>query len=305
MTFNKDADISGNRVRRGGSSRARTGGIAAGGIGGLGLLVVLLVQLLGGNASDVDLSGLTGPGQGDYQPEGATSYVECVEGGDQANRDLDCRMQATALSLDDYWDRTLPAQAGITYELPDFVLFDAEVATGCGAATSAVGPFYCPPDRTVYLDTTFFDELAARFGAQGGPLGELYVVAHEFGHHIQNQLGTMDSVARQDTGPTSDAVRLELQADCYAGMWVRGAVETTDGQGNSYLLAPTREELAQALSAAAAVGDDHIQETFSGQVTPHTWTHGSSEQRQRWFATGYDQDSLAGCDTFAVSGAQL
>lgn len=307
MTFNKDADISGNRVRRGGGggrSRARTGGLAAGGVGGVGLIIVLLVQLLGGG--NVDLSGLTGEDQAQYQPEGGEdSYVQCLEGGDQANKQIDCRMSATALSLDDYWGAVLPAQAGIEYVLPEFILFSGQVSTGCGGASSAVGPFYCPPDQTVYIDTTFFDELTTRFGADGGPLGELYVVAHEFGHHIQNQLGTMDSVQRGDTGPTSDAVRLELQADCYAGMWVRGAVETKDAAGNSYLLAPTRAEIDQALSAAAAVGDDHIQETFSGQVTPHTWTHGSSEQRQRWFMTGYDQNSLASCDTFAVSGSQL
>ena len=296
MTFNKDADISGNRVRRGGGRR---GAAVGGGIGGLGLIAVLLFQLFTGQ--NVDLSGLTGEGQGQYQPEqGEDSYVQCLEGGDQANREIDCRMNATALSLDDYWEATLPAQADIAYQLPEFLLFTGNVSTGCGAATSAVGPFYCPPDATVYIDTTFFDELTSRFGAEGGPLGELYVVAHEFGHHIQNQLGTMSSIDRAGTGPTSDAVRLELQADCYAGMWVQGAVEAKDANGNSYLLEPTDAEIDQALSAAAAVGDDHIQETFSGEVTPHTWTHGSSEQRKRWFTIGQTQGTLQACDTFAV-----
>ena len=301
MTFNKDADISGNRVRR---YRGKTTGVAVGGVGGLGLLILLVVQLLGGNTQGIDLSGLTGANQAEYVPEGGEALSECLTG-DDANQNVECRMQATALSLDQYWESTLPTQAGIQYELPGFELFTGQVSTGCGAATSAVGPFYCPPDQTVYIDTTFFEELSSKFGAEGGPLGELYVVAHEFGHHIQTQLGTMDSADRQGTGPTSDAVRLELQADCYAGMWVRGAVETTDANGNSYLMPPTQTEVEQALSAAAAVGDDHIQETFAGQVTPHTWTHGSSAQRQNWFITGYNEGSLTACDTFAVSGDQL
>ena len=301
MTFNKDADISGNRVRR---YRGKTTGVAVGGVGGLGLLILLVVQLLGGNTQGIDLSGLTGANQAEYVPEGGEALSECLTG-DDANQNVECRMQATALSLDQYWESTLPTQAGIQYELPGFELFTGQVSTGCGAATSAVGPFYCPPDQTVYIETTFFEELSSKFGAEGGPLGELYVVAHEFGHHIQNQLGTMDSADRQGTGPTSDAVRLELQADCYAGMWVRGAVETTDANGNSYLMPPTQTEVEQALSAAAAVGDDHIQETFAGQVTPHTWTHGSSAQRQNWFITGYNEGSLTACDTFAVSGDQL
>lgn len=301
MTFNKGADISGDRARRSGGG-ARRGAAVGGGIGGIGLIIVVLMQLLGGGSPD--LSGLTGQNQYEYEPAGGDSVADCTTS-EQANTDIDCRMDATGLSLDDYWGTVLPEQAGIAYIAPPFSVFTGQVSTGCGAATAAVGPFYCPPDQTVYLDTSFFEELTTKFGASGGPLAELYVVAHEFGHHIQNQLGTMNSIDRSSTGPTSDAVRLELQADCYAGMWVRGAAQTTDANGVSYLVPPTREEINDALSAAAAVGDDHIQETFSGQVTPHTWTHGSSEQRQRWFMTGYDQNSLASCDTFAVSGSQL
>lgn len=302
MTFNKDADISGNRVRKGGGGRR--GAAVGGGIGGLGLVAVLLFQLFTGQ--EVDLSGLTGEGQAEYQPDaGEESYVQCLEGGDQANREIDCRMQATALSLDAVWERELPEQAGIAYELPEFTLFTGQVSTACGGATSAVGPFYCPGDSTVYIDTTFFEELTSRFGAEGGPLGELYVVAHEFGHHIQNQLGTMSSIDRTATGPTSDAVKLELQADCYAGLWVKEASETPDANGVAYLVKPTTEEISQALSAAEVVGDDHIQETFGGEVTPHNWTHGSSEQRQAWFQVGLEQGSLAACDTFAVADSEL
>ena len=214
-------------------------------------------------------------------------------------------MDGTGLSLDQFWEVALPEQAGVQYVPPPFQTFAGQVSTACGAATSAVGPFYCPGDQTVYLDTTFFEELTTRFGAQEGPLAELYVVAHEFGHHIQNQLGTMNAIDRTGAGPTSDAVRLELQADCYAGMWVAAASETKDANGVSYLVEPTQAELEQALSAAAAVGDDHIQETFSGQVTPHTWTHGSSAQRQKWFDVGLNEGTLRACDTFAVSGDAL
>lgn len=304
MTFNQNADISGNRVRRGGRG-AKVGGIAAGGVGGIGVIIFLLFSLLGGGGIDLEQMGLTNPGQAQYQPEdGSESLEECLTGAD-ANERVDCRMQATAYSLDAYWTPTLPTQAGVEYVLPDMVLFSNAVSTGCGQASSAVGPFYCPADQTVYLDTKFFGELTSQYGAQDGPLAELYVVAHEFGHHIQNELGTMSRADRRNTGPTSDGVRLELQADCYAGMWVGGASQATDANGVAYLQEPTETQIREALSAASAVGDDHIQETFSGQVTPDTWTHGSSEQRMKWFLVGLQNGSLQACDTFAVPGTDL
>lgn len=303
MTFNQNADISGRRVRAGGGAKA---GMAVGGLGGVGLIVFLLVSLLGGgDLGNLAEMGLLTEDQGQFQPsDGTDSIDECMTGAD-ANERVDCRMQATAYSLDSFWDATLPQQAGIAYVLPDMVLFSGSVSTACGNATSAVGPFYCPGDQTVYLDTSFFNELTSRYGADDGPLAELYVVAHEFGHHIQNQLGTMDAADRRQTGPASDQVRLELQADCYAGMWVGGASTALDRNGVAYLVEPTQAEIRSALSAASAVGDDHIQETFAGQVTPHTWTHGSSEQRMRWFTVGMQQGTLQACDTFAVSGDNL
>ncbi len=307
MTFNQNADISGNRVSRG-RSGARAGGMALGGLGGAGIIIYLLVHFIGGGSlGNLDLSelGLTSPEQGQFEPsDGSGTLEDCLTGAD-ANERVDCRMQGTAYSLDAFWAQTLPQQAGIDYEMPEMVIFSGSVNTGCGAATSAVGPFYCPTDQTVYLDTSFFNELSSRYGASSGPLAELYVVAHEFGHHIQNQLGTMQTANRSATGPTSDQVRLELQADCYAGMWVQGASTTTDSNGVTYLVEPTNAEIKDALSAAAAVGDDHIQETFQGQVQPHTWTHGSSQQRMRWFTTGMNTGTLRGCDTFAVSPGDL
>lgn len=297
MTFNENADISGSRVRRGGGGRR--GAVA---VGGVGALVLALVGMYLG----LDLSALTG---GTMSSAPATGEVhetleQCHTGAD-ANTDIECRMQAAALSLDAYWEEVLPAQAQTAYVLPEFEVFTGSTQTACGGATSAVGPFYCPADQTVYLDVEFFDDLTTRFGANDASLAQMYVVAHEFGHHISHQLGYMSRADRSGAGPTSDGVRLELQADCYAGMWVRGAAQTTDDAGVAFLQPPTREQIADALSAASAVGDDRIQSSAGGQVNPETWTHGSSEQRQRWFLTGYNQNSLESCDAFAVSGAQL
>ena len=184
------------------------------------------------------------------------------------------------------------------------MLFTQSVSTGCGSATSATGPFYCPPDQIIYVDVTFFDELESRFGASGGPLAQMYVVAHEWGHHVQNLAGTLQAAQDGQTGPTSNSVRTELQADCFAGAWVGEAANTEDDNGVTFLQQPTAADVADALSAAAAVGDDRIQEATQGQVSPHTFTHGSSEQRQAWFTTGYEQGPAA-CDTFGIDGSQL
>jgi predicted metalloprotease len=285
VTFNENVRLDPGRVRRG---RGRGTGIAVG--GGLGALVLVLVsQLLG-----VDLSGLAGD-PGAPQEEG-TANEECTSGAD-ANASVECRMVGAADALDTYWAEELPA-LGAAYRPPGFVLFDASVSTACGGATSAVGPFYCPPDETVYIDTSFYGDLRGRFGASGGPLAEMYVVAHEWGHHVQNITGVMGRAQRGDTGPTSDAVRLELQADCLAGAWAGEASTTPDPDTGVPFLEPiSRQQYVDALDAAAAVGDDRIQEATSGQVQPHTWTHGSAEQRQRWFAAGFEQGAAA-CDTF-------
>jgi putative metalloprotease len=187
------------------------------------------------------------------------------------------------------------------------VLWDgARVSTACGNASSAVGPFYCPGDSTVYLDMSFFSQMESTLGATDTPLAEEYIVAHEFGHHIQNLLGVMKRADRAGAGATSDSVRVELQADCYAGVWVHYAATTADPDtGTPFLVEPTRAEVQTALDAVAAVGDDHIQQRSGSGVDSDTWTHGSSEQRVRWFTTGMDSGSLAQCDTFAVSGSEL
>ena len=287
MTFNDDAKIDPSRVSR----RGRNTGIA---VGGGGLLVVglfLLSQILG-----VDLTGLAG---GTQQPEQPGESLDYCTSGELSNSDIDCRMAGAADSLDKYWSAELPT-LGEEYRSTNIILFTGQTSTGCGGATSAVGPFYCPADETIYIDTDFYDELQTRFGSSGGPLAQMYVVAHEWGHHIQNITGIMDGLNLQDTGPASDAVRLEVQADCFAGAWVAAAPETKDADGVALFEPVTETQIQDALSAAAAVGDDRIQESSSGQVNPERWTHGSSEMRQKWFTAGFEGGPNA-CNTFEVA----
>ena len=294
MTFNDDAKYSGKGVRKSG----RRTGLAVGG-GGLGLVaIVLLSQLLG-----VDLSGLLGGGTTGSSSEGETTALTNCDFGDDANADVECRVGFTRDSLEDYWAEQAPA-LGIPYVSPNIQLFIDGVDTGCGAATSAVGPFYCPADQLIYLDTAFYDTLRTQFGATAGPLSQLYVVGHEWGHHIQNLAGTFATADTSQAGPASDAVRVEVQADCFAGAWLGSAAETTDADGVRLLEPITDAQIADALNAASAIGDDRIQEKTQGQVNPETWTHGSSEMRQKWFQTGYTNGAEA-CDTFAVADADL
>ena len=293
MTFNDDAKYSGRGVRKSG----RRTGLAVGG-GGLGLVaIVLLSQLLG-----VDLTGLVGGGTTGGTPDEGTALTNCDVGAD-ANANDECRIGFAYDSLDAYWADEAPA-LGIQYSPPTILLFDEAVDTGCGSATSAVGPFYCPADQQIYLDTSFYDQLRSQFDATAGPLSQLYIVGHEWGHHLQNEAGTFANADTSQTGPTSDGVRLEVQADCFAGAWLGSAAETTDADGTRLLEPITDEQIADALNAASAIGDDRIQEKTQGQVSPETWTHGSSEQRQKWFLAGYTNGPTA-CDTFAAADAEL
>ena len=204
-------------------------------------------------------------------------------------------------SIQAFWTDALPAQADKRYTESDSIFFSGSTDTGCGGATSQVGPFYCPVDKQVYLDITFFDEmLKGDLGAKGGPFSEAYVLAHEYGHHVQDLMGTMGKV-RTQKGPESDAVRLELQADCYAGMWARAATSTEDANGEVLITDLTDQDVQQAIAAAKAVGDDYIQRRSGGEVDQESWTHGSSAERVRWFQTGFRTGSLDACDTFAAA----
>jgi predicted metalloprotease len=213
---------------------------------------------------------------------------ECQVGED-ANRRTDCRAVGLVNSVQAYWEDVFTA-SDLRYVSADTVIFSGAADSACGFASSASGPFYCPLDGLVYLDLTFFDDLSSRLGAVGGPLAEGYVIAHEYGHHVQALLGAHDRRA-QTSGPDGRSVRIELQADCYAGAWVANAAET------GFLETPTADEVRDALDAAAAVGDDRIQRSTTGQVNPESWTHGSSEQRQAWFVTGYETGDPAACET--------
>lgn len=309
MRFNPKADISGGRVSDAGRGGGGGGGMriplpggtrAGGGIGGIIIVIlfVVLTQCMGGGLPGGGGGGTTqGQAQGD--PEGIDSgderYANCRTGED-ANNDPDCARKAVALSLEQYWAGTLPAQGDTQFAPAMINTFAGAVQTGCGQASSQVGPFYCPPDQEIYLDTTFFtDVLERQLGGQGGDFVEPYVLGHEYGHHIQNLLGTMGRVRTQQ-GADSDAVRLELQADCYAGMWTRDA---SDGDG--ILQGLDQGDIAEALDSAKAVGDDRIQQKSGQGVDPEGWTHGSSEQRMAWFTRGYEEGTLEACDTFSAS----
>jgi uncharacterized protein len=290
MTFQGDGSFDGSRVRK---RTGGKGGIAVG--GGLGAIALFfLSQALG-----VDLTGLLG--QGSTSGETETALTSC-ETADRANEDSECRYGWTVESLDVYWAETLEAQTGVAYTEPGAVSFTGATQSGCGSASSATGPFYCPADETVYVDVDFFAVLRDRFGSTGGPLAEEYVVAHEVGHHVQQITGVMSAADRSGTGPDSDSVRVELMADCLAGMWAGNASRTMDPETGEPFLEPiTEAQLADALSAAEAVGDDRIQEASSGQVDPEAWTHGSAEQRQRWFMTGYDGGTFEQCNALEAA----
>jgi uncharacterized protein len=291
MTFNENADVSGNKAKR----RGRTVAVAGGGAAGLiGIAVVLIYAFTG-----TDLAGLVGGGGGAApEPGSGTSIENCQTGADANARD-DCRLAAGSLAIDEFWAETVDG-----YREPQLVIVDGSTGTQCGTASNQTGPFYCPPEETVYVDPTFFQLLRERFDASAGELAQLYVLAHEYGHHVQNITGIMQDHPNDGTGADSNGVRTELQADCFAGAWVGAMTRQEDDDGVPYLKAPTPQQIRDALDAASTVGDDHIQESAGQGVNPETWTHGSSSQRQNWFTAGM-QGGVPSCDTFAVSGGQL
>jgi uncharacterized protein len=276
------------------------GGVAigGGGIGLVALVVWLLISLLSGGGNGL---GQLAPldqqtvGQGGQPSQvGTPSDLSSCQTGADANTRDDCRVVGVVNSVQKFWDGVFQ-RSSRQYTYVDTVFFTHQTQTGCGVATSQVGPFYCPADKLVYIDLGFFDDLGSRFGVNVTPLVEAYVIAHEYGHHVQDQLGVLDQIRGDTQGPESKSVRAELQADCYAGVWAAHAVDT------GLIEELTQSDINSGLDAAAAIGDDRIQEETQGQVNPETWTHGSSEQRRRWFSRGYETGKPADCNTFAGS----
>ncbi|BBY16353.1 KPN_02809 family neutral zinc metallopeptidase [Mycolicibacterium litorale] len=293
MTFNEGMQIDTSTTSSSGGGRGGGRGIAVGGGVG-GLLIVVIALFLG-----VD-PGTVLPQQQQIGTEGVATpgfdLSQCRTGAD-ANEFVQCRVVATGNSLDAVWSQLDPG-----YTRPQVEIFTGSVDTRCGPATSAVGPFYCPADQTAYFDTDFFDVLRDQFGSSGGPFAQEYVVAHEFGHHVQQLQGSLARAQEDPEGPTGGGVRTELQADCYAGVWAHyAAVTTQESTGVPFLEPLTDKDIADALSAASAVGDDRIQQAATGRVNPESWTHGSSEQRQKWFTVGYQTGVPKKCDTFATN----
>ena len=261
MDFKEDVRLDPGQISDVRGRRMGPGVAIGGGAGVIGLIIALILGVNPG-----DLIGSTSGVQGGPVPE-SDLRERCRTGAD-AERYEDCRIVGIVNSVQAYWTRAMPGYREATTQL-----FTEATTTGCGNATSAVGPFYCPADQGVYLDLGFFEALRTQLGARGGAFAQAYVVAHEYGHHVQNLTRT--------TNRGADSVRVELQADCYAGLWAANAVRT------GYLENVSQSDIDEGLDAAAAVGDDRIQQRTQGRVDPESWTHGSSEQRQQAFLRGY------------------
>ncbi|WP_405104097.1 neutral zinc metallopeptidase [Micromonospora sp. NBC_01412] len=305
MELNENARVDTSQVddRRGSGGGGGLGGIPiplGGGRGGIvGIIVAVLVALVGGGFG---LNAMTGGGDGTEQGDNTSLAQKCSA--EDALKQLDCRNTLYVNSIQAYWRTALPEVFGEQYQASKTVFFSQGVNTGCGQADSGVGPFYCPADDLVYIDLTFYQQLADQLGAKG-EFAQPYVLAHEYGHHVQDLLGTEAQMRRQQQRDPDSAnalsVKLELQADCYAGAWAKNATGTADEKGQKIFTSITEQDIQQAIDTAEKIGDDAIQQRSGRPVNPDEFTHGTSEQRRQWFTKGYDTGDPKSCDTFSGS----
>ena len=298
MSFNDNVTLDTSQVSSGGGGGGAPGGLVVG--GGLGGIVILILTLLfngvfgGDNGATTGLQPTQVSAAGNQDP---AAFQQCKTGAD-ANKYTVCRVIGTVNSVQAFWASEMP-RFGQEWQETQTVLYDGQIRSACGVASNQVGPFYCPLDKTVYIDASFFKILEDQFGSSGGPLAQEYVVAHEYGHALQDQLNLLDRAQQDPQGPESGGVKIELMADCLGGVWAKHAATVPDEDTNTPFLKPlTDQDIKDALSAASSVGDDRIQQATSGRVNPESWTHGSSEARQRWFLQGYQTGDLNQCNTF-------
>jgi uncharacterized protein len=307
MRFNPKARIDQSQVEnRGGGGLG--GGLGGGGMRlpipsgggdkmGLGTIAVIVLFVILTQCTSLNVPG-TGSGGTGTNATGTTA--DSCKTGEDANNSQDCAIDLITNSVQNYWSQAYEQQIGQPYQDIRTVKYSGQTTSGCGTASSSMGPFYCPNDKLVYLDTSFMqDMLQGQLGAKGGPFALAYVIAHEYGHHVQDELGILGKIRTQQ-GETSDSVKTELMADCLAGAWAKSAQTTTDADGNKIIEDLTQDDIARAIDAAQAVGDDRIQKQTSGRVNPDSWTHGSSEQRVHWFNVGLEKGTIEACNTFSA-----
>jgi predicted metalloprotease len=300
MELNENARIDTSQIddQRSSGGRGGIGGLPIGGGGLTGIIVTVLIALVGGYFG---INTLTGDGGSAQTGDNTQLAQQCSQS--EAIKQLDCRNALYVNSIQDYWVEALPATFGEQYKPAKTVFFSNAVRTGCGNADSGVGPFYCPADDRVYIDLTFYKLLADQLGAPG-EFAQPYVLAHEYGHHVQDLLGTEAAMRREQERDPDQAnklsVKLELQADCYAGAWAKNATGTDDGSGQKIFKSITAQDIQEGLDTASKIGDDTLQQRSGGTINPAEFTHGTSAQRQEWFSNGYKSGSPKSCDTFAA-----
>jgi predicted metalloprotease len=301
MKYNRRARLDTSQVRDTRRMGGRGVAVGGGGVGIVGVLIYLLVSYVGGSGAGQAATTILGQLGQSGQPATADNseiQQQCRTGQD-ANTKLECAVVADIDSIQAYWTRELPKLGRQYVEVPT-VWFAGQVSTGCGAADSGAGPFYCPADKRVYIDLSFYDEIKTEFRANGGLFVDAYVLAHEYGHHVQDLLG-IESKVRTRQGAASDSVRLELQADCFAGVWAKHATEPGPNGRPALIASIDQQDFRNALQVAGRIGDDWIQKNLgNGQVNQKTFTHGSGAQREKWLTTGYRTGDPNACDTFAT-----